>query len=212
MKRMSCLAYNIYCTNERELSLGEHALTTHNNLLGSFDLTGILPALRGEPQIEVTFEINENGILNVTAEAKDLWFGTRDKKKITITNDHGHLSKEDIEWMVKDAQRFADEDRKLKECIIARNELESYTYSVMDQLEDRDRLGSRLSNTDRETIEKAVQEKIEWMELYPKANTVRLRAKRKELERVVEAITGKLCGRTGRPCSEENKQEEKDEL
>uniref|UniRef100_A0A8C6VW52 78 kDa glucose-regulated protein n=1 Tax=Nothobranchius furzeri TaxID=105023 RepID=A0A8C6VW52_NOTFU len=134
---------------------GERPLTKDNHLLGTFDLTGIPPAPRGVPQIEVTFEIDVNGILRVTAEDK----GTGNKNKITITNDQNRLTPEDIERMVNDAERFADEDKKLKERIDARNELESYAYSLKNQIGDKEKLGGKLSDEDKEAIEKAVEEK-----------------------------------------------------
>merc|ERR1712202_92414 len=105
---------------------GERALVKDNHLLGKFDLTGIPLAKRGVPQIEVTFEIDVNGILRVSAEDK----GTGNKEKITINDDDKRLSKEDIERMVQDAEKFATEDQKLKERVDARNELEGYAYSL----------------------------------------------------------------------------------
>lgn len=105
-------------------------MTKDNHLLGKFDLNGIPPAPRGVPQIEVTFEIDVNGILKVTAEDK----GTGIKEKITITNDHNRLTPEDIERMIKDAEQFAEDDKKIKERVEARNELESYAYSLKNQV------------------------------------------------------------------------------
>lgn len=99
-------------------------------IVGKFDLTGLPPAPRGVPQIEVTFEIDVNGILHVTAEDK----GTGNKNKITITNDHNRLSPEDIERMINDAEKFADDDKKVKEGVEARNEIESYAYSLKNQV------------------------------------------------------------------------------
>uniref|UniRef100_A0A2I2Y811 Endoplasmic reticulum chaperone BIP n=1 Tax=Gorilla gorilla gorilla TaxID=9595 RepID=A0A2I2Y811_GORGO len=129
---------------------GQQPLTKDNHLLGTFDLTGIPPAPCGVPQIEVTFEMDVNGILRVTAEDK----GTRNKNKITITNDQNHLTPEDIERMVNDAEKFAEEDKKLKECTDTRNELESYAYSLKNQIGDKEKLGGKLSSEDKETMEK----------------------------------------------------------
>ncbi|XP_008299843.1 78 kDa glucose-regulated protein [Stegastes partitus] len=189
---------------------GERPLTKDNHLLGTFDLTGIPPAPRGVPQIEVTFEIDVNGILRVTAEDK----GTGNKNKITITNDQNRLTPEDIERMVNDAERFADEDKKLKERIDARNELESYAYSLKNQIGDKEKLGGKLSDDDKEAIEKAVEEKIEWMESHQDADLEEFQAKKKELEEVVQPIISKLYGSAGGPPPEgaESEQDEKDEL
>merc|ERR1719414_2276424 len=108
-------------------------MTKDNHNLGKFDLTGIPPAPRGVPQIEVTFEVDVNGILKVSAEDK----GTGSKQQIVIQADQNRLSDEDIEKMVKDAETFAEEDKKLKEKVEARNELESYVYSLKNQLTKR---------------------------------------------------------------------------
>ncbi len=137
---------------------GERPLTKDNHLLGKFDLTGIPPAPRGVPQIEVTFEIDVNGILKVTAEDK----GTGNKEKITITNDHNRLTPEDIERMIKDAEKFADDDKKVKEKVEAKNELESYAYSLKNQLSDKEKLGGKITDEDKTTIETAVDEAIKW--------------------------------------------------
>uniref|UniRef100_A0A672MGH9 Endoplasmic reticulum chaperone BIP n=1 Tax=Sinocyclocheilus grahami TaxID=75366 RepID=A0A672MGH9_SINGR len=192
---------------------GERPLTKDNHLLGTFDLTGIPPAPRGVPQIEVTFEIDVNGILRVTAEDK----GTGNKNKITITNDQNRLTPEDIERMVNEAERFADEDKKLKERIDARNELESYAYSLKNQIGDKEKLGGKLSPEDKEAIEKAVEEKIEWLESHQEADLEDFQAKKKELEEIVQPIVSKLYGSAGGPPPEEgddqgDDQGDKDEL
>merc|ERR1712107_563553 len=139
---------------------GERPMTKDNHLLGKFDLTNIPPAPRGVPQIEVTFEIDANGILQVSAEDK----GTGNKEKITITNDQNRLTPEDIERMINDAEKFADEDAKLKGRVEARNELESYAYSLKNQIGDKEKLGGKLSDEEKEKIEEIVNEKISWLE------------------------------------------------
>ena len=111
---------------------GERSMTKDNHLLGKFELTGIPPAPRGVPQIDVTFEIDANGILQVSAEDK----GTGKAEKITITAEQGRLSEEDIERMVREAEEFAEEDKKVKERIDARNGLESFLYNLKNTLED----------------------------------------------------------------------------
>ena len=116
-------------------------MTKDNHQLGKFDLTNIPPAPRGVPQIEVTFEIDANGILVVSAEDK----GTGSKEKITITNDQNRLTPEDIEKMINDA--------KLKGKVEARNELESYAYSLKNQLSDKEKLGGKLSDEETAKIE-----------------------------------------------------------
>ncbi|KAG5272308.1 hypothetical protein AALO_G00164010 [Alosa alosa] len=187
---------------------GEHNRTKHNNLLGSFDLTGIPPAPHGVPDIEVIFEIDVNGILQVTAEDR----GTGNKNKITITNDHNRLTPEDIKKMVNDAEHFAEEDKRLKERINAYNELESYVYSLKNQVRDKYKLCGKLSAIDKETIKKAVEEMIDWLEFFPEAATEVFKAKKKELEEVVQPI----MSNAGIPPPEEgegvqDKRGEKDE-
>ncbi|KAL1273566.1 hypothetical protein QQF64_026380 [Cirrhinus molitorella] len=189
-----------------EVYEGERTMTKDNNLLGTFDLTDIPPAPRGIPLIEVTFEIDVNGILHVTAEDK----GTGNKKKIIINNDQNRLTPEEIKRMVKQAERFADEDKKLKERVDARNELENYAYSLKNQIEDKEKLGDKLPSDDKEDIEKAIEEKIEWLESHQDADLKDFQAKKKELEEVLHSIVSKLYARAGRPPPEED--EEKDEL
>uniref|UniRef100_A0A4X1UEP5 Endoplasmic reticulum chaperone BIP n=1 Tax=Sus scrofa TaxID=9823 RepID=A0A4X1UEP5_PIG len=187
---------------------GERPLTKDNHLLGTFDLTGIPPAPRGVPQIEVTFEIDVNGILRVTAEDK----GTGNKNKITITNDQNRLTPEEIERMVNDAEKFAEEDKKLKERIDTRNELESYAYSLKNQIGDKEKLGGKLSSEDKETMEKAVEEKIEWLESHQDADIEDFKAKKKELEEIVQPIISKLYGSAGPPPTGDEESADKDEL
>lgn len=170
-------------------------MTKDNHILGSFDLTGIPPAPRGVPQIEVTFEIDVNGILKVTAEDK----GTGNKEKITITNDHNRLTPEDIERMIKDAEQFAEEDKRIKEKVEARNELESYVYTLKNQLADKEKMGGKLSDSDKEKVEEALEEKIKWLENNPDADADELKAQKKEVEGIVSPIISKLYGESGHP-------------
>ncbi|CAB3382891.1 Hypothetical predicted protein [Cloeon dipterum] len=175
---------------------GERPMTKDNHLLGKFDLTGIPPAPRGVPQIEVTFEIDANGILQVSAEDK----GTGNREKIVITNDQNRLTPDDIDRMIKDAEKFADEDKKLKERVEARNELESYAYSLKNQLGDKDKLGAKVSDSDKTKMEEAIDEKIKWLEENQDVDSEDYKKQKKELEDVVQPIIAKLYqGQGGAP-------------
>ena len=162
-------------------------------MLGKFDLTSIPPAPRGVPQIEVTFEIDVNGILKVSAEDK----GSGSKQSITITNDHNRLKPEDIDRMIQDAEKFADEDKKLKERVDAKNELESYAYSLKSQINDKDKLGGKLSDEEKSKIETASQDAIKWIEENAQADASDMKEKKKELEGIVTPIITKLYNKEG---------------
>merc|ERR1719238_1391745 len=134
---------------------GERAMTKDNHQLGKFELTSIPPAPRGVPQIEVTFEIDANGILQVSAEDK----GTGKAEKITITAEKGRLSDDEIERMVREAEEFADEDKAVKERVDARNSCEGFLYNLRNQLDDEEKgLGDKISEEDREKLDEAVRE------------------------------------------------------
>jgi heat shock protein 5 len=139
---------------------GERSMTKDNNLLGKFELTNIPPAPRGVPQIEVSFELDANGILKVSAADK----GTGKSESITINNERGRLSQEEIERMVAEAEKFADEDKANREKIEARNALENYAFSLKNQVNDKEGLGGKISDEDKETILAAVKETTEWLE------------------------------------------------
>ncbi|EER93587.1 hypothetical protein BDA96_01G123700 [Sorghum bicolor] len=139
---------------------GERSLTKDCRELGRFDLTGIPPAPRGVPQIEVTFEVDENGILHVTAADKA---GGR-SKSITITNDKGRLSQEEIDRMVREAEEFAEEDRRVRERVDARNRLENYVYRVRATVRDAGGMARKIGDEDRERMEAALAEALEWLE------------------------------------------------
>lgn len=187
---------------------GERPMTKDNHLLGKFDLTGIPPAPRGVPQIEVTFEIDVNGILKVTAEDK----GTGSKNQIVIQNDNDRLSPEDIERMINDAEKYAAEDEALKGKVEARNELESYSYSLKNQINDKEKLGAKLSDEDKETIETALEEKIKWLEAHPDAETEEYKEQKKELDEIVQPIMSKLYqgagGEGGAPPTDDGEHDE----
>merc|ERR1711970_797399 len=174
---------------------GERPMTKDNHLLGKFDLNNIPPAPRGVPQIEVTFEIDANGILQVSAEDK----GTGSKEKVTITNDQNRLTPEDIEKMINDAETFADEDAKLKSKVESRNELESYAYSLKNQIGDKEKLGAKLSDEEKAKIEEIINEKIAWLESNQEADGEEFKAQKKELEEIVQPIIAKLYQQGGGP-------------
>ena len=133
--------------------------------------------------------------MQVSAEDK----GTGNKEKITITNDQNRLTPEDIEQMIQDAEKFADEDKKLKERVEARNELESYAYSLKNQVNDKDKLGAKITDEDKEKIEEAVNEKIAWLEENQEADGPDFKAQKKELEDIVQPIIAKLYQQGGGP-------------
>ena len=168
---------------------GERAMTKDNHLLGKFELTGIPPAPRGVPQIEVTFEIDANGILQVSAEDK----GTGKSEKITITAEKGRLSEEEIERMVEEAEQFAEEDKKVKDRIDGRNGLEGYCYNLKNTLEDEEKgIADKLSEEDKEKIEEAVKETLEWLDDNQEAEKEEFEAKQKELEQIANPIIQKV--------------------
>merc|ERR1740119_64877 len=166
---------------------GERAMTKDNHLLGKFDLTGIPPAPRGVPQIEVTFDIDANGILNVSACDKS----TGKKEKITITNEGNRLSPEDIERMVNEAEKFADEDKKQKERIGAKNGLESYCFNMKTTLDD-EKIKDKISEDDRKAIGDKCDEAIKWLDANQLGETEEYSEKQKEVEGVCNPIITKL--------------------
>ncbi|GKY93903.1 luminal-binding protein 5 [Mayamaea pseudoterrestris] len=164
---------------------GERSMTKDNHLLGKFELTGIPPAPRGVPQIEVTFEVDANGILQVSAEDK----GTGKSEKITITAEKGRLSEEEIERMVREAEQYADEDKKVKERIDARNGLESYLYNLKNTLDDEEKgLADSISAEDKKELKDMVDETLDWMDENPEADKEDYDAKLKEVEQVANPI------------------------
>ena len=171
---------------------GERARTKDNNLLGKFELSGIPPAPRGVPQIEVTFDVDANAILNVSAADKT----TGKSEKITITNDKGRLSKEDIERMVADAEKYKAEDEAAAERIQAKNGLESYTYNLRNSLNEEG-LSSKLEASDKENLKKAIDETIEWLDHSQEGSIDEYKEKQKELEEIANPILQKAYGAAG---------------
>ena len=139
--------------------------------------------------------------------------GTGNKEKITITNDHNRLSPDDIERMIKDAEVFAEDDKKLKERVEARNELESYAYSLRNQLNDKEKLGAKLSNEEKEKMEKVINEKIEWLESNQDADSEDFKKQKKEMEDIIQPIIAKLYQGGAPPPQDDTEADEyKDEL
>merc|ERR1712086_843315 len=164
---------------------GERSMTKDNHLLGQFELTGIPPAPRGVPQIEVSFEVDTNGILQVAAEDK----GTGKAEKIPITAEKGRLSEEDIERMVREAEEFAEEDKKVKERIDARNGLESFVYNLKNTLDDDEKgLADKLSPEDKKELQDTIDETLDWMEENPEAEKEDYDEKQKEVENISNPI------------------------
>jgi heat shock protein 5 len=168
---------------------GERPLTKDNNLLGKFDLTGIPPAARGVPQIEVTFEIDANGILRVNAADK----GTGKSESIEIQNDKGRLSEEDIARMVAEAEAMAEEDNAMKEAIEAKNSFENYVYTIKSQVADEKQLGGKLDEDDKLTILDAIKDAQQWIDSHAAtASKEEIDEQKSELETIVNPITSKL--------------------
>lgn len=171
---------------------GERTKTKDNNLLGKFELAGIPPAPRGVPQIEVTFDIDANGILNVSAIEK----GTGKSNKITITNDKGRLSKEDIEKMVSEAEKYKAEDEKEAERVQSKNALESYAFSLKNSAAESG-FKEKVGEEDSKKIETAAQETIDWLDASQAASTEEYKDRQKELEGVANPIMSKFYGAAG---------------
>ncbi|XP_061682412.1 heat shock protein family A (Hsp70) member 8b [Syngnathoides biaculeatus] len=166
---------------------GERAMTKDNNILGKFELAGIPPAPRGVPQIEVTFDIDANGILNVSAADKS----TGKENKITITNDKGRLSKDDIDRMVREAEQYKAEDDVQREKVAAKNGLESYAFSMKSTVED-DKLKDKISDEDKQKILDKCNEVISWLDKNQSAEKEEFDHQQKELEKVCNPVMTKL--------------------
>jgi len=162
---------------------GERSMTKDNHLLGQFELKGIPPAPRGVPQIEVSFEVDANGILQVGAEDK----GTGKAEKITITAEKGRLSEEEIQRLVEEAEKYAEEDKKVKERIDARNGLESYLYNLKNTLDDEE-TGGNISPGDKKELQDMIDEALDWMDENPESDKEDYDEKRKEVEQIANPI------------------------
>jgi len=173
---------------------GERQRTKDNNLLGKFELTGIPPAPRGVPQIEVTFDLDANGIMNVSAVEK----GTGKSNKIVITNDKGRLSKEDIERMLAEAEKFKDEDEAEARRVSAKNGLESYAYSLRNTLSDS-KVDEKLDADDKEKLKTEIDQIVTWLDENQQATREEYEERQKELEGVANPIMMKFYGSAGGP-------------
>jgi len=169
-------------------------------------MNGIPPAARGVPQIEVTFEIDENSILTVSAIEK----GTGKVENITITNDKGRLSKEEIERMVADAEKFADSDKLLKEKIDAKHQLENYIYQMRNTIEDKEKLATKLSEEDKNAIAEALTETQDWINSNDDADKDGLEEQLKDLQRICDPIIAKVYQSQGGQGGEADDEEFED--
>jgi len=168
---------------------GERTMTKDNHLLGKFELSGIPPAPRGVPQIEVTFDIDANGILNVSAMDKS----SGKENKITITNDKGRLSKDEIERMVSDAEKYKKEDETQRDRIAAKNSLESYCFNMKTTIND-EKLADKIDADDKKKITDTIEDTLKWMETNQLAEKEEFEHKLKEVEKICSPVMTKLYG------------------